>query len=121
MADSRDAVAKARGFASVDPVQFPANPQATRAFEQIASILTARFGARSPFLEQAPTWGALAQAGVVVLRTRDGKVIDTRSFAAQGDVVPLPGYLLASPQDLTIDLMWERDDNAEPPSPGEAG
>lgn len=121
MADSRDAITKARGFASVDPVQFPGNPQATRAFERIADILTARFGARSPFLEQAPTWGALAQAGVVVLQTGNGRVVDTASFAQAGDVQPKVSVPLANPQDLTIDLTWERDDNAEPPSLGEAG
>lgn len=121
MADNRDAITKARGFASVDPVQFPSNPQATRAFEQIANILTARFGARSPFLEQAPTWGALSAAGVVVLRTPSGQVVDTASFAQTGDVQPKRTVPLANPQDVTIDLTWDRDDNTYPASPGEAG
>lgn len=74
-AELRASIARAQPLSGLDRIQFPGNPQATRAIEQIVALLTARFGSRSPFMDRVPTWGELGRFGFAGFRTPSGTIL----------------------------------------------
>lgn len=88
-AELRASIQRLPNFSGLDTIQFPGNPQATRAIQQLAGVVATRLGTRAPFLERVPTWGELGRFGFARFRAPSGDVLSlTVPPTAGSDPVP---------------------------------